>query len=104
MHVWGQVTDTLFQVDEAIVAFDLAPPTSAGALTCASTPAPGSVVVTFAEARGAEFTANPALCKFVISNPGTTTSIVRGTVAAEYFDAGGRSHDLQVDFAAPPCK
>lgn len=104
MHIWGSVTDTTFQVDEAIIAFDLAPPTSAGALTCSSSPSTNSVVVVFAESRGAEFVANPAICKFAISNPGTTTNIVRGTVSAEYFDAGGLSHFFEVDFAAPPCK
>lgn len=100
--IWGQVEDHTFEVDEGIISFALALPSSVGAKACASDLSAG-VVVGFAEGRGAEFTAEPSACTFELTADGSTDGVVRGSVDAEYVGLHGKRHHFQVDFAAAPC-
>lgn len=105
--VWGEVTDLSFEVDEAIVSLAFARPLQRGKLTCerelSSASSPGSVVVGFAESRGAEYVADPEACSFVLDDDGTASGVLRGKGSAEYTDGLGKRHAFTLDFAAPPC-
>ncbi len=106
--VWGGVTDLAFEVDEAILSLTFALPLQRGKLTCVrelgSSASPGSVVVGFAESRGAEFVADPEACAFVLDDDGSASGVLRGKGSAEYTDTFGKRHAFTLDFAAPACK
>ena len=106
-YVWGEVTDTTFQVDEGIISLTFTPPPTRGKLVCVREPAtsagPGSVVVGFADSRGAEFVADPEACAFELDDDGRVSGVLRGKGRAEYTDGLGQRHSFTLDFAAPPC-
>lgn len=102
LHVWGEVTDPAFVVDEAIISFTVNPRTSVGTIPCHATGT--GVAVVFAEARGAEFDADPAVCSFTLTDNASTSGVARGHVAAEYADELGARHKFEVSFAVPACK
>lgn len=106
--VWGEVTDLAFEVDEAILSLTFALPLRRGKLSCVgelgSSASAGSVVVVFAESRGAEFVADPEACAFVLDDDGSASGVLRGKGSAEYTDTFGKRHSFTLDFAAPACK
>jgi hypothetical protein len=99
LHVWGEVTDPAFEVDEAIIAFDVTPSSTRGQIPCVAKGEAGAHVL-FAEARGAEFDADPAACSFTIVD--TANGDLQGHISAEYSD-GTKRHAFTVDFVAPRC-
>ena len=38
LHVWGEVTDPAFEIDEAIIAFDVTPSSTRGQIACVAKP------------------------------------------------------------------
>ena len=104
--LYGSVTDLAFEVDAAIISLSFAPPPTRGQLVCvreSASAGPGSVVVVFAESRGAEFVADPEACAFELDDDGSASGVLRGKGRAEYTDGSGQRHSFTLDFAAPPC-
>ncbi|MBL8612367.1 MAG: hypothetical protein JNL38_33810 [Myxococcales bacterium] len=103
LHIWGEVTDPTFQVDEAIIAFYIDPASSSGKLPCTAKYGQNGAHVVFAEARGAEYVADTAACDFTLTDNGAKSGVARGSVRAEYVGDQGARHKFTVDFAAPTC-
>ncbi len=103
LHIWGEVTDPTFQVDEAIIAFYIDPANASGKLACAAQYGQDGAHVVFAEARGAEYVADTAACDFTLTDNGEKSGVARGSVRAEYVGEKGSRHKFTVDFSAPTC-
>ncbi len=103
LDIWGEVTDPAFEVDEAIIAFYVSPPTASGKIGCVPVDGVPGVKVLFAEGRGAEYVADPKACEFELFDNGATSGFARGNVKAKYVDFEGKTHDFTVDFVAPTC-
>lgn len=104
LHIWGEVTDPAFEVDEAIIAFYVSPPTASGKIGCVPVDGVPGVKVLFAEGRGGEFIADPSACDFELFDNGDKSGLARGKVKAKYADLQGKTHDFTVDFVAPACR
>jgi hypothetical protein len=96
LEIWGGITDPSFQVDEGIIAVEVTPPDARGTMTCGK-----DVRVVFAEARGAEFDADPNVCSVQLAT--NALGQVEGHVSAEYVDQASKRHAFTVDFTAGDC-
>lgn len=97
LDIWGGITDPKFEVDEGIISVEVTPPDARGTLTCGK-----EASVVFAEARGAEFDADPNACTVQLST--NALGQVEGHVKAEYVDHEKTRHAFTVDFVAGDCK
>jgi len=97
LKAWGEITDPKFEVDEGIIALDVTPSAARGKMTCGS-----DVKVVFAEARGAEFVADPHACDVTLAT--NAYGQLAGQVKAEYVDGDGARHTFTVDFTANACE